>query len=289
MLIPLLKLLKNSCMKKYRPDRYHIINCQKTKLIDAVKELSNELGRPVCSRDLKEYFFDHPEEQPLLRQCLGQQLLKATRTWKTGVSAIRQIGIIGKYNYYASTDASAWKEKFNHYALKLSIQEELKLGMGEKAISLIDSPYEGFARNALAGFISEWTPALKNESIAETDFFAEAMNEAQKYASKKFVRRGPKNLISRKQALRFLQTEACRRLGKYRSRHINYDRYLAPWHWPQNRVFQKTSKLLYAPEQLALLAQKTWPTFEDDPYLAEAVLVCSRYGFAHFPSESIGR
>jgi len=270
-------------MKSYRPDRYHILDCEKIRLIQAVKTLNEELNRPISSQDLREYFLLHPEEQPLLRQCLGQQLLKASRSWKTNVPSVFQVGIIGKYAYYASTDAVEWKKKFDDHVLNLSIQNELKLNMAEKAISLIDSPYEKFARNALAGFISEWTPALKNNSIEEIDDLAEAIDEAKKYASKKFIRWMPKKLISRRQAFRFLQNEATRRFGKFRAAHINYDRYLASWSWPQVNLFPKSSKLLYVPEQLLWIAQKVWPLSEDNPFLAEALLTCSRYGVLGLP------
>lgn len=271
------------------PKQPYNFGCEKMKLVRAVEALSKELNRPVCSKDLKAYFFQNPEKTPILRQFLSQQLLKATRRWSASVPILFQIGMIENRAYYAASDDLEWTQKLKCYSLSCSIQREIKLNMISKAISLVESPHEKFALNALAGWIQEWEPAIKFTSPEKREILEEMIEEAGKYASPKFIRRVPRRLLNRNQAMKFLKDETIKRVGKFRTSHVNHTRYLAHWNWPQSKLFPTSGKLLYVSEQLRLIAQKTWSTFEEDPYLAEAILVCSRYGFAYFPSGSTDR
>lgn len=271
------------------PKQPYNFGCEKMKLVHAVEALSKELNRPVCSKDLKAYFFQNPEKTPILRQFLSQQLLKATRQWSPSVPILFQIGMIENRAYYAALNDPKWGRKLKHYSLSCSIQRELKLNMVAHAITLLGTSYEKFVRNALAGWIQEWKPMIKYASLEEREILEEMIEEARTYAPLKFIRRTPHRLLNRTQAMDFLKKETINRVGKFRTSHINHTRYLAPWCWPQSRLFPRSTKLLYAPEQLRLIVQKVWPTYEEDPYLGEAILVCSRYGLAYFLSGSTGR
>ncbi|MFZ5807634.1 MAG: hypothetical protein ACOY3I_10575 [Verrucomicrobiota bacterium] len=215
--------------------------------------------------------------QPLLRQRLGQQLIKAAYPRLQPVSFLYQVGIIGNLAFYATTPEKKWDKKLEQYFLELEIQKELHLHTVDHAIGLFGTAYEKMARNALAGFVKQWSFVSKLKQTEEIAKLKRMLKEAKLHVAKTFKLQAPQKLISRQDAERFLRREAEKRLGKFRASHINYSRYLAPWSWPQVNLFQKSSELLYSPQQLQWIAQKTWPTI-DDPFLPESLLVCSRYG-----------
>ena len=55
----------------------HYPGSQKYRLVDSVRSLSEQLDRPISSKDLIVFWKENPEFRPLLTQAPGQILIKA--------------------------------------------------------------------------------------------------------------------------------------------------------------------------------------------------------------------
>ena len=216
--------------------------CETHKLISTVAHLCRHLDRPVCSKDLKTYFSEHPDEIPQLKQRLGQLLIKAARPHRRGDNCLKKIGLIGNQAYYA-VGVGNWAMSFATHKLHIRMQEVALWRLPETLTCLLGTKFETAARNALAGFVKEWSPA---------DFppLAEQVEEARALASPKFQLHPPTDLIGRKEARALLLKLLAKHDGKLRARHFNSDRPLAFLCWPQSSVFKEQPELTYSKSQI---------------------------------------
>jgi hypothetical protein len=212
------------------------------KLSSVVSLLCQKLGRPVCSKDLKAYFSKHPDEIPQLQQRLGQILIKAARPHRRGDNPLKKIGLIGNQAYYA-VGVGNWAASINAHKVQLRIEKVVLWRLPETLTCLLGTKFEAAARNALAGFVKEWSA---------TDFppLAEQVAEARRIASPKFQLHLPKDLIGRKEAKALLLKLVAKHDGKLRAQHFNPDRPLAFLCWPQSSIFKEQPELTYSKSQI---------------------------------------
>jgi hypothetical protein len=134
--------------------------------------------------------------------------------------------------------------------------------------------FEAAARNALAGFVKEWSA---------TDFppLAEQVAEARRIASPKFQLHLPKDLIGRKEAKALLLKLVAKHDGKLRAQHFNPDRPLAFLCWPQSSIFKEQPELTYSKSQIQAFTswksgfegrEKLYLSFYDPTILAGALV-----------------
>jgi hypothetical protein len=249
------------------------------RLIAAVRELSIELDRPICSRDLMAYYARFPDKRPELWQALGQQLFKATRP-APAVDRVRQIGLIGNRAYYVADNQNGWKEKLARYHAGMVLARMVEENIPAAAERLLAGPREALARNALAGWhleVEDLLPRILSPKLVEST--AILVKRAQTNAAPSFAGVGLSDLVPRHSALAILHQEVAKRAAYKLETGVNWSRFLAGLAWPQSSLFPRApGPVLYSKAQLALLAKTLWPESNEDPDLARAELLAMKYG-----------
>jgi hypothetical protein len=123
------------------------------------------------------------------------------------------------------------------------MQEVALWRLPETLQPFLGTKVEAAARNALAGFVKEW-------SHATLPALADQIEEARELAASSFRLHLPSDLIGRKEARALLLKLVGKHQGKLRSRHFNPNRPLVLLHWPQSQLFQQPAALAYSKEQI---------------------------------------
>ena len=223
--------------------------CQARHLIAAVDHVCSQLSRPVCTTDLKAYFQHHPWKIPQLRQRIGQLLIKAARPYRRSTNPLHKIGLIGNQAYYA-VGAGPWHTTLGQHGRLLRMQAVAAWRLPEHVAPLLGTRYEQAARNAMAGFVQEWS-----ESAHEYHPLADQVLQAKDMAASVFHLHKPDDLISRKEARRLLLKLVAKYDGKLRAKHFNPNRPLAFLCWPQSNLFKSPGALVYSRHQIEAFAR----------------------------------
>jgi len=248
-------------------------NRQVYKLIDALRFLEGKLQRAVCSRDLGMYFKEFPDLQPQSLMTLSRQLIRAARLRKSPVPRIYPVGQLGKYVYYSATQAPDAKVAFDEYIRQIRIQESLEFDLWMVKFSLLQTPYEAFARNALAGWILE---------ASQLGASPDQIDKARVLALKEFTPLIPLKHIPRPQAAIWIHREIIARTHRFEDTGINVKRHLALLKWPKSILYH--GPFIYPVSSIDHYLKSYWPHENEDAYFHKAILQCLRYGEAFFPA-----
>lgn len=248
------------------------IGSQKEILIGEVGILSQQLGRPVCSKDLLERWRDKPEQRPLLSQSVGQLLLKASRPNRRGNPILFQIGVIGYLAYYAADDSPRWFAALRQHEIVLRAKIHSQWAIPEQAAFLLCTEFDASARNALAGFVAEWGPIAADKSIVLPDRLHELLETARRESPGEFRGKCPE-LIGREEAKAVIAEELEAR-NPFFTGDVNWKRHLATLCWPMSSLFTNSG---YWEQQVRLYCAARWPV-EEDPMEAKARWLCGIYG-----------
>jgi hypothetical protein len=254
---------------------------QFTRLLADVVMLCGKLRRPVSSKDLLRYYRRFPESRPLLLQRLGQVLIKLARVRSGSSSArIQKIGIIGNLAFYAPDNSEAMRSSFGLYSTQVALAEQCRFRLPDYAVRLIGTRFEGMARNALAGFVEEWSPAVaqcKGCSSVTLDEMPGLLATANNYATSKFIEVLPENLITRAEAACILREEYQRRSLGTETFSMNVGRHLVHLSWPQSRLFPPLPNLFWADQVKAYCASR-WPVTPVEHELGRGLSLVMIYG-----------
>lgn len=245
------------------------------KLINALRFLENKLQRAVCSRDLAVYFKEFPDLQPQSLMTLSRQLIRAARPRKSPVPRIYPVGQFGKYLYYSATPSPEAKRCFEEYVRQRRIQESLEFDLWMVEFSLLQTPYEAFARNALAGWILE---------AGRLGVASDQINKARSLALKEFTPLYPIIHVPRPQAAQWITGEIIARTHRFEGTGINVKRHLAFLKWPKSILYQ--GSFIYPVSSINHYLRAYWPHEDEDAYFHKAILQCLRYGEAFYPKVS---
>jgi|GEM_PF-2315308 len=245
---------------------------QKALLVEEVAALCKILGRPICSNDLLARWRENPERRPLLTQGVGQLLLKATRPCKQVRPILFQVGLLGKFGFYAPNQHPEWKHAFRQHAVEHWSAIHLKWEIPNQAVSLLGTEHESVGRNALAGFLEEYERVADDSSVLLPEQIHELLATARRQSPGKFNGRCP-NLISRKDA-QVILTQEMEIRDPFFSGSPSTHRYLAELHWPLTPLFSKSG---FWDEQIRLFCAARWP-LDEDPLVAKARWLCGAYG-----------
>lgn len=247
---------------------------QKKRLVEEVEALTNELGRPVCSKDLVARWKSHPEKRPSLVQSAGQLLIKASRPVSGDNPVLICLGLIGNLAFYAADDDPRWAVAFRLHEVRLRIKDHAKWAVPQQAIYLMGTAQEDLARNALAGFVADWKPLLNEPTIAElaaATTLPGLLKLAMKEVPGNFAGRQP-NMVSR-EAVSAIMEEETRRRNPFCG--VNLQRHLATLAWHMTRLFHETG---YWSQQATFYCAARWPEDHEDSMLGRAAWICSIYG-----------
>jgi len=245
---------------------------QKAILVEEVSALSKELGRPVCSADLLARWREYPECRPLLTQSVGQLLLKAARPCKRGRPILFQVGVIGRFGFYAANQNPKWRNAFRQHEIGQRAALHMRWEIPNQAVFLLGTEYEASARNAFAGFVEEWGTVVDSGKFDLPDDIHDLLAIARKESHGKFQGRCPA-LIGRDEAQAILVQEMEARNPLF-SGSPSTKRYLADLHFPQASLFSETG---YWEEQVRLFCAARWP-LDEDSMVARARWICGVYG-----------
>jgi len=251
------------------------------RLLADIVMLCGKLKRPISSKDLLRYYRQFPESRPLLLQRLGQVLIKMARVRGKSYSArIQKIGIIGNLAFYAPDDTEEMRRAFALYNTQVALAEQCRFRLPDYAVRLLGTRFEGMARNALAGFVEEWGPAVAKYQRYSSDTLDEMhglLATARKYAASEFVRVVPENLISRADAAGILREEYQRRSHGTDTSTMNVGRHLVHLSWPQSRLFHPLPNLFWADQVKAYCASR-WPVSPVEHELGRGLSLVMIYG-----------
>jgi hypothetical protein len=252
-------------------------NAQKWRICAEVKGLASALDRPVCSADLRLRFREFPERAPLLLQRLGLVLAKAAR--ERPVRGIWPIGRVGFYAYYAPNSDVEWKAKLRRHQLRLAVLARISEDFPGYVMKLFGTQHERLASNALAGYVAECSALASNRLLEGWEPLQELLplvNESRGHAASRFVARTPRDLMSRTEADKLLQTEYRKRMDPEAV--LSVKRHLAILRWPQTSVLPARAGQRFCRRQLQFYAAGHWPFDVDEGETATAVWMALRYG-----------
>ena len=251
-------------------------------LVRAVRQLSQQLKRPVCSKDLKAHWNQHPDERPELLQRTGQTLIKAARP--VSKDRLYRIGRIGNLTYYAADNDPYWTRRLAVHEADLVIEKNIRDQVPAQMLALRSSPHEVLALNAVAGWAMEMERHLKQASETfSAGVIQDVLNFGLPDELPPWAGISPDDLIGKGEAIALLTGELSHRAPFKLEVHNNWHRYLSPWRWPQSILFKRPAgDPVYSRRQLKLLAVSLWPEDGEDRDLARAELLALRYGL---PSE----
>lgn len=244
---------------------------QKALLVEEVGLLSQELNRPVSSKDLLARWALLPERRPALLQLPGQILLKAARPLSGSNPVLYQVGLIGNLAFYADDDSPHWRERFRLHALHCRALRHVKWNIPMQAQFLLGTEHEPLARNALAGFVAEWEKDKDSEALPNA--FATLWETAISNITHSFRRKCPTLAPRREAALMIL--EEVKRRNPFSEGGFNINRHLARMAWPQSPLFSEEG---YWPAQIEHYCASMWPEDADDPLVSKALWNCKVYG-----------
>jgi hypothetical protein len=256
---------------------YPKAECQR--VIAAVIHLSAILSRPVCSKDLEEYFRGNPEMRPALLQGLGQQLIKTARP-AAGVIRICRIGLIGNRAFYAPSLETCWFDRLECHRAELALAHAVRENLPEAVKILLGGQEEPLAKNAIAG----WRLETESQVLRITDpklikSTTRMLEAAKPWAASTFAGNGLTDLIGRSKAVALLKEELSKRAAFKLEAGVNTDRILVGWSWPQSTLFTSPSgPLAYSRSQLGLLAASLWPESHENEAFSHAMLLSLKYG-----------
>ena len=245
---------------------------QKAVLINEVALLSNELSRPVSSKDLIARWGKYPDRRPILSQAIGQLLIKAARPNKGGYPVLYQVGIIGNLAFYAADQSSRWHPAFRQHEIALKARQHARWGIPEQAIFLLGIEDDSLAKNALSGFIAEWAPIAADKTLSLPNRIHDLLEAARTENPGNFQGRCP-TLISRKDAIALIAAEMEAR-NPFCSGSANYNRHLANLAWPMTSLFTQNG---YWDVQVRDYCASKWPT-DEDFLSSRARWLCGAYG-----------
>ncbi|MDK3155741.1 hypothetical protein QPK87_03995 [Kamptonema cortianum] len=244
------------------------------RLVKVVAEVEKERGRPVCSRDIKEFYHRHPDKRPLLLRTLGHQLRSAAVPRKSPIPRIHQVGVFGKYGYYTACPSQKAIQGFDQFVREERIKEALSSFDGDfVGLELLKSPFENMARNAMRGWLDEIS--LLGGVLPE------------KYASiaaDSFNLVLPREVWSREQAREILRKEVLLRTGRGPHESVQVQGFLVQVKWPLSALIQ--AERMYPQRLLEHFICSRWPIGSEDSFRAKAILQCLRYGEAFYPKVS---
>ena len=248
------------------------------KLISQVRMLCDILKRPISSKDLLIWYRKHPEQQPLLMQRIGQQLIKAAHRKGACADTICRIGLHGNLAYYAPETEQQWTEAFLLFIVQERAKSVLRLALPQQASVLIGTEYEKLARNALRGFFQEWSPMLA--LLAESKWkhcsdFTRLLSIADRLGSKEFVPVSGE-LCNRSEARLFLLAESNKRRHDFRPDVSNTNRHLVRLKWPQSNYFKKHTG--FSKLQISHYCAEKWPVTMEEVEFSGAIFRCLGYG-----------
>jgi hypothetical protein len=251
------------------------------RLLADIVMLCGKLKRPVSSKDLLRYYRQFPDSRPLLLQRLGQVLFKMARVRsKTFSARIQKIGIIGNLAFYAPDYTEEMRSAFALYSTQVALAEQCRYRLPDYAVRLIGTRFEGMARNALAGFVEDWSPLVaqcNGFSSATLDEMHGLLATSRKYAASEFIRVVPENLISRADAAGILREEYQRRSHGTDTSTMNVGRHLVHLSWPQSRLFPPLPNLFWADQVKAYCASR-WPVTSAEHELGRGLSLVMIYG-----------
>lgn len=244
------------------------------RLVDVVAEAEKESGRPVCSRDIKEFYHRHPEKRPLLLRTLGHQLRSAAVPRKSPIPRIHQVGVFGKYGYYTACPSQKAIQTFDSYVKAERLRDLLSsFDVDFVCLELIKSPFEDMARNAIRGWMEEISLLGGTSSEKYASIAAESFNLVV-----------PHEMVSREQARALLRKEILLRTGRGQNESVQVQGFLVQVKWPLSSLIQ--SKRMYPKRLLEQFITSRWPIGNEDTFQAKAILQCLRYGEAFYPKVS---
>jgi hypothetical protein len=159
------------------------------------------------------------------------------------------------------------------------------IGLPSPAKKLIDTEFEIVARNAMAGFVQEFTPLIESADLAGWSGLSAArqlVERAQELAAPRFDAVLPSSLIPRFQAAGFLRDEYAKRMTEVDASAMNVRRHLVLLRWPQSSLFPAAGDVFW-PKQLMLLCDSKWPIGTIDEERADSILKILRYGPGRSP------
>jgi hypothetical protein len=250
------------------------------RLLADVEVLCAELKRPVCSHDLLRYYSRHPDSRPLLFQRLGQLLLKLARQRTYSRPRIRRVGIIRNLAFYVPNDEREWGVAFELHRSHIAITEQCRFRLPDYAMQLLGTRFDAMARNALAGYIEEWSPVIdlwhgSNDSILHK--MRGLLATAKKYASPEFIRVAPETFIGREEAAATLRKEYGKRMPGINASAMSVGRHLVHLSWPQSRLFTPLPNLFWA-DQVKAYSASRWPVTPAEHELGRGLSLVMIYG-----------
>ena len=253
---------------------------ESTKLIGLVHRLCDRLQRPVSSKDLLHFFREDPEVRPLLFQRPGQLLFKLARRRRKTHARIYHVGIISNLAFYAPAYSQKWTAAFEAHRDIYELAEQCHLRMPEHTVRLIGTRFDGFARNALAGFVQEFEAAYERQRNSHSEIvpeFSGLIDLAKRHAAESFVLRAPEKLISRARAGEILSEEYARRMQLADPVTRNLNRHLVHLKWPQS-PFCGAATAMFWEEQVCAYCVSRWPVNAVEIKLGKGISLAMRYG-----------
>lgn len=244
---------------------------QKAILVEEVATLCRLLNRPVSSKDLTKRWKELPGNRPLFIQRTGQNLIKAARAVNGDNPVLHKIGVIGNLAFYADEDSPYWRERFFLHEIAVRAKMHVTWGIPHQAAFLLGTEHDDIARNALWGFLVEWSVA-KHEAVVP-DGLRELVQVAEQYIASRFIPKCP-TLVSRAEAAALILSEIERRNPFFEGA-LNINRHLARLCWPQSTLFKEQG---FWPDQVRHYCAALWPSEDDDPLIEKAVWLCGIYG-----------
>lgn len=249
---------------------------EKAKLLSAVEELCIQLGRPICSGDLRELFREHPERRPCLLKRLGQQLIVAAEAQDGVVPHLKQIGIFRHKAFYALDDTPEWRTRFTDYCVEQRVEELLRLNIPDHILTLREKGRGSLASHAASGWIAE-IEHLANDHSEPSRIMSGIVIPVNLGAEKPWTAAviDPSALANRFDTARFLQAHA--RIRRLWDAPLSPYRYLARLRWPQSPLFPEVSQYAALREQLSHFVRGKWPIEQEDEEKHRALAECLRY------------
>jgi len=242
---------------------------QKLSLIRAVGKVCEQLDRPVCSADLKQYFLAHPDERPVALKPLGAQLAHAARPLAGYVSHLQHVGNYRKWSYYAVDDT--WQDKFRAFVASQKLEGLMALDIpGHLSHCSLD---RYLVERTLVGWTQEVLKISLDGGIAPP---RQIWADIEPRKRSLFIHPPDPELIDRGAAGQLLLREYIQRTE--RDYPLSQFRHLAMLRWPQSSLFDDSGEQLFWMEQVLFYAQAKWPVGEGNPSEAWAKFLCARYG-----------
>jgi len=245
---------------------------QKARLVAEVDALCRQLGRPVSAKDLAARWRSLPDRRPILLQGVGQLLLKASRPVKGDSPILRQVGMIGNLGFYAADEDPAWAESFRRHEIAVRAARHVKWAIPEHALYLLGTEHDALAKNALAGFVAEWSAPVADTTIALPPRLHDLLDVAKQHAPGEFCGHCPE-LVSRGEASDILASQIARTAGLDDTGNLN--RHLARLSWPMCSLF---SGVGFWEFQVRQYCHARWPDDTTDPIQSMAAFRAAAYG-----------